>query len=771
MTRRTTLLGGGMTLAATLLIAGSAFAGDEFPTCGVPDAGGCLEISDTPGCSDELCCETVCQIDAFCCDTVWDSTCVDYATTLCGGDSGCGDPASGGCDVPNGTPGCDELDCCNAVCEIDPYCCDTAWDSICVSETAVACFDGEPPANDICATATDLGTGDTVIAFSSLGASTDGPDLPPECESFGEIVIRGDIWYSWTASTNEIAVFSTCNDADFDTRLALWSGDCDNLVFEACNDDGLGCAGFSSEMIASVQAGTTYYIQLGGFNPPSQGTGNLTICEGDACLAGCLSNCSKEDVVELEGCGDDTNGGCNDASGGNASQPINVGDTVCGSMWAAGGTRDTDWFDFTVDVTSNVTLTANVNVSTVLLLLSKECPAPSLQIGEAVECGGSVTGCLPAGEYYAFVGINGFDGVPCGSGPLNLYQLTLTAEPADEIQGDTCDDAIALGEFDGDVAVDTSCTGTDGADLPLECESFGSSTIFNDVFYSWTVPVDGDWSISTCNQATFDTRLAAFDTCGGALLACNDDGEGCTGFSSNMLIPALVAGQEVIIQVGSWDGSQGTATMSISQGGGGPETPSNDECEDAAPVQDGSIVINTLGATSSGQVLPAECADFGNDQIYNDVWLVYQPGCEGTATMSMCIANDTTFDTKIAVYEGGCDGPVVGCNDDTCGLVSEVVFPTACNTVYYVRIGSYSTTGFGTGTLDVSCSGTDCDGGGGSCPADFNQDGQVDGADYGFLLVAWGTCGDCPEDLNGDGIVGGADVGDLLVQWGPCDTP
>lgn len=48
-------------------------------------------------------------------------------------------------------------------------------------------------------------------------------------------------------------------------------------------------------------------------------------------------------------------------------------------------------------------------------------------------------------------------------------------------------------------------------------------------------------------------------------------------------------------------------------------------------------------------------------------------------------------------------------------------------------------------------------------PADFNQDGVVDGADIGFLLAAWGT----PDgDLNGDGTTDGADLGILLSEWG-----
>ncbi|MCH2162453.1 MAG: hypothetical protein MK085_11350, partial [Phycisphaerales bacterium] len=33
------------------------------------------------------------------------------------------------------------------------------------------------------------------------------------------------------------------------------------------------------------------------------------------------------------------------------------------------------------------------------------------------------------------------------------------------------------------------------------------------------------------------------------------------------------------------------------------------------------------------------------------------------------------------------------------------------------------------------------------CAGDFNNDGQIDGADFGLLLSAWGACPDCPEDL------------------------
>lgn len=59
-------------------------------------------------------------------------------------------------------------------------------------------------------------------------------------------------------------------------------------------------------------------------------------------------------------------------------------------------------------------------------------------------------------------------------------------------------------------------------------------------------------------------------------------------------------------------------------------------------------------------------------------------------------------------------------------------------------------------------------GGGDGCLGDINDDGIVNGADFGSLLASWGSCPGCPADLNDDGEVDGADVGLLLSVWGVC---
>lgn len=54
----------------------------------------------------------------------------------------------------------------------------------------------------------------------------------------------------------------------------------------------------------------------------------------------------------------------------------------------------------------------------------------------------------------------------------------------------------------------------------------------------------------------------------------------------------------------------------------------------------------------------------------------------------------------------------------------------------------------------------------GSCAADFNVDGVVDGGDLGTLLSSWSMSG--LTDFNADGVTDGADLGFFLSSWGDC---
>lgn len=109
--------------------------------CGASNAGSCYQTHATPSCDDAACCALVCSADPYCCQVNWDPTCVLAASSLCdgGGTGTCGDPAAGSCSQPHPTPACSDEACCTAVCAIDPTCCTQSWDSFCVTVAAVAC--------------------------------------------------------------------------------------------------------------------------------------------------------------------------------------------------------------------------------------------------------------------------------------------------------------------------------------------------------------------------------------------------------------------------------------------------------------------------------------------------------------------------------------------------------------------------------------------------------------------------------------------------------
>lgn len=50
----------------------------------------------------------------------------------------CG-PGAGDCCAPHGTPGCEDVACCQQVCAADPFCCENQWDGICASEAMQLC--------------------------------------------------------------------------------------------------------------------------------------------------------------------------------------------------------------------------------------------------------------------------------------------------------------------------------------------------------------------------------------------------------------------------------------------------------------------------------------------------------------------------------------------------------------------------------------------------------------------------------------------------------
>lgn len=139
------------------------------------------------------------------------------------------------------------------------------------------------PDNDNCEDAIEIFAG-TNQSFDSTNGTLDGPEHPTApCFSFGDDYVHNDIWFTYTSTLTGNMAFSTCNLAEFDTRVAIYNDGAtcpltdDDLL--ACNDDGSGCADFTSYVIFPVVEGGTYIIRLGGYADGDFGTGEFDLVE------------------------------------------------------------------------------------------------------------------------------------------------------------------------------------------------------------------------------------------------------------------------------------------------------------------------------------------------------------------------------------------------------------------------------------------------------------------------------------------------------------
>jgi len=134
----------------------------------------------------------------------------------------------------------------------------------------------EPLDNDTCVTARVLIDG--THSFSTVGAGSDS-DIYNDSQCGGEYLgdMNADVWFKYTACESGNMLVSTCNLIDFDSDIVVYEGNCNTKTQVACNGDGNGCAGYSSEASFNVSQGSEYLIRVGGWSSSSEGSGQLLI--------------------------------------------------------------------------------------------------------------------------------------------------------------------------------------------------------------------------------------------------------------------------------------------------------------------------------------------------------------------------------------------------------------------------------------------------------------------------------------------------------------
>ncbi|MEM7228996.1 MAG: hypothetical protein AAF432_09295 [Planctomycetota bacterium] len=231
-----------------------------FPQC--PSGGSCFVENGTEGCNDTSCCNLVCNTDPFCCAVEWDLTCANLATAQCDTPSACGLPDAGDCGANNGTPGCNDLNCCSAVCAKDPFCCETQWDLMCISEAVATC--GIP------------------TGACCFGSSCDV--LTPEfCTSVGGIFIGIDAGCFPSTCTGACCLLDgTCVTTTAPGCAGFFQGSDSNCLTTACPEPGACCLPSGACFQDSSVLGDDCNAAGGLYQGPDTACG-FVACPNDAC--------------------------------------------------------------------------------------------------------------------------------------------------------------------------------------------------------------------------------------------------------------------------------------------------------------------------------------------------------------------------------------------------------------------------------------------------------------------------------------------------------
>lgn len=345
------------------------------------------------------------------------------------------------------------------------------------------------------------------------------------------------------------------------------------------------------------------------------------------------------------------------------------------------------WYSYTASCAGQVIVdTCDADFDTrIAVYASTSCPGQS----SAIACNDDACGVrsivafdVLAGESY-LIRVGGYLGDQ-GSGTL-----TVECRP----DNDFCFNATPIGE--GNFLFSNVNATTDGPAEPTVCNFAGNSQVDADVWFLYTATCNGPVQADICS-ADYDSKIAIYSgaTCPSAAsaIACDDD---ACGRASRVSFDA-VAGQKYLVRIGGYLGAQGVGTLSI-----GCST-LYDDCDNAGLLVEGVTAFDNLGASTDGPDEPQACSKYGYTQVDSDIWFRYIASCTGDVTVSLC---GSQYDTRIAAYLGP-DCPdsasAIACNDDSCGVQSEITFTVVDGSEYLIRIGGYLGEQ-GTGTIELSC--------------------------------------------------------------------
>ena len=231
-----------------------------------------------------------------------------------------------------------------------------------------------------------------------------------------------DVVYTTTPAADMLVDIDLLGSS-YDTKVYVYD-EALNLV--ACNDDFYPDFTSKLERVA-LQGGAPYYVVVDGFGGDA-GAYAIAVDESEPCEVACPAGGELEGEPPLvDDYADAFNGGCNSPGFGTPFDTIPTDAPFCGvTGWYQNGgveTRDTDWFEITIDDDGFVEIAGDAEFETHLYELgptdcSEVAIVQSVTIGPCAEDYLVVTGA-PGSTAWVWVG------PPTFTGPVNEYAYLL----------------------------------------------------------------------------------------------------------------------------------------------------------------------------------------------------------------------------------------------------------------------------------------------------------------------------------------------------------
>jgi gliding motility-associated-like protein len=503
----------------------------------------------------------------------------------------------------------------------------------------------QPVNDDACAPITLTPSSTCTYQTFTNAAATASPGVPaPGCSSY----LGGDVWFQVTVPAGGALIFDTQTGVVTDGGMAIYRGDCNNLVLISCDDD-TSPNGLMPYLSASgLIPGELIWVRFWEYGNNNNGTFGICVTTpppppaNDECAASVPLTVNPNFACAITTAGTTV-----------SAIPSTAPTPSCGAT----GVNDDVWYKFVSTGTSHVvTLTGITGLTTGMSMAAYSGVCGSLvQLQCATTNTLTIIGLTAGQTYYVRVWTT------TATSGLSASFTICVGTPPPPPANDECVAAVGL-TVNPNLACAVTTNGTTASATlsTATAPTCAATGVNDDVWYSFVAT--GPFHTVTLTNVTgtvTDMAMSLYSGSCGALahIICSDP--------NTMTVNGLTPGQTYYVRVWTYTATIGSYANFTICVGTPPPPPANDEPCNAIQLtiaENGSCNYQTytnMSATGTTGAPAPGCASY----IGGDVWFKLTVPCSGSVILDT--QTGVMTDGGMAIYSGTCGNlTLIQCDDD-----------------------------------------------------------------------------------------------------------